>query len=667
MVNILFGIHCHQPVENFYDIVDEATDKAYRPFLEVASRYPKFKFSVHYSGWLLEYISKYHKLTFKLLQKLSESGQIEFFTSGFYEPILSAIPPDDRKLQIEKLNRFIKDNFGQNPKGLWLTERVWDPSIIEDMADLGVEYVVVDDYHFLSSGFKKDELYGYYITENNGYKVNVFPIDKNLRYTIPFSPIEKIEDYLDYIGSLGEDLAAIIFDDGEKFGIWPGTYEWVYGKRWLQEFLERFTDIKTVRFGLYKDYVKEKKPSGLAYLPITSYQEMGEWSLPSSDFILMEEAKEILNRYGKEEIYERLVKGGIWKNFFVKYPEANSIHKRVLNLSKDNRELKKNDQFVENLLKAQCNDVLWHGIFGGLYLPNLRDNAYRFIIKAEKEVERIKGIKKLEFRDYNFDGNDEVKFSTSNLIVILTSKGGQITELSVKDAEFNFQNVLSRYSEGYHYRLLKQQTNDQEDNEAVATIHQKNVSITDKIREMIIHDWHTKNSFVDHFTNGIDLESFKRENFRDISDFTLKSLNTDYIGDKITLKGYGYIHRLYNATLIKDFKVKDDFIECRVRFDTDYPEKVIYLCEFNLHFATIPEYFSTERDNGTVNKFIIEDIYTKKNIIFDLDKDVRCLSYPIFTVNQSEKGIDTIIQGLTIGFLFDFELNFDLNIKLSIK
>ena len=32
--------------------------------------------------------------------------------------------------------------------------------------------------------------------------------------------------------------AAIYFDDIEKFGIWPETYQWVYEKGWLDNFIQ---------------------------------------------------------------------------------------------------------------------------------------------------------------------------------------------------------------------------------------------------------------------------------------------------------------------------------------------------------------------------------------------------------------------------------------------
>ncbi len=35
-IPFLFGIHCHQPAENFYNVVDWAINESYAPFIEVA-------------------------------------------------------------------------------------------------------------------------------------------------------------------------------------------------------------------------------------------------------------------------------------------------------------------------------------------------------------------------------------------------------------------------------------------------------------------------------------------------------------------------------------------------------------------------------------------------------------------------------------------------------
>ena len=78
-IPFLFGIHCHQPAENFYNVVDWAINESYAPFIEVALKNKKFKFSAHYSGWLLEYIRNHREDVFNNLKKISDEGRVEFF------------------------------------------------------------------------------------------------------------------------------------------------------------------------------------------------------------------------------------------------------------------------------------------------------------------------------------------------------------------------------------------------------------------------------------------------------------------------------------------------------------------------------------------------------------------------------------------------------------
>ena len=377
---LLLGLHCHQPVDNFHEVLEEAIAKSYLPFFEIAAEYPEFAFSVHYSGWLLEYIRDHAPKLFTLMQKLAERGQVEFLTGGFYEPILASIPSRDRRAQIDKLSNFIEEYFGQRPKGLWLTERVWDGAITKDLIKCGIEYVVVDDYHFISSGFDQEKLNGYFLTEEEGQVLKLFPINKNLRYQIPFAPEKESCSYLESIAA-EEISAGVIFDDGEKFGIWPQTYEWVYEKGWLKRFIEAVLESKVIETMTYEAYLQTARPISLAYLPTTSYFEMGEWSLRPHDALELEKVKHALADEFPAETIEKFVKGSIWKNFLVKYYESNQIHKRMIALSSNAK--RKNPDFMENLYKAQTNDVLWHGVFGGIYLPNLRDNAWRFIIGCE--------------------------------------------------------------------------------------------------------------------------------------------------------------------------------------------------------------------------------------------------------------------------------------------
>ena len=671
---LLFGIHCHQPVENFYNVVDEAVEKSYKPFFKTVSK-TDFRFSVHFSGWLLEYIKHYHKELFSLMKKCSDKGQVEFFTGGFYEPVLASIPSDDRKMQIEKLNRYIKDNFGQEPEGLWLTERVWDDTIIKDIVDTGIKYVIVDDYHFISVGFKKDSLHGYYITESEGSKVGIFPIDKTLRYITPFKPVDKV---MEYLKSIPERKAGVIFDDGEKFGIWPKTYQWVYQEGWLEKFLEAVEKNDFIKSSLYREYFYEEKPEGLVYLPTTSYYEMGEWSLPPESFEEIEFLKEKLKNEGLEYFAEKYVKGGIWKNFFVKYPEANRIHKRFLELSINNRDLKDNPSFTEPLFASQCNDVLWHGVFGGLYLPNLRNNAYRFLIKAQKEVEKQKGIKKVEVKDVYMTGYEDIIISSENLICIISRKeGGQVVELSVKDKEFNYQNTLTRRKEGYHSKFFNKHETDRNNDEGISTIHEMEIDVSpEEIKDRLIYDWYNKNSFIEHLTDrNVSLESFYRCSFREYGDFANQPFEIEKVGDSsVLLKREGGIYKdkKFKTTLKKYFKVKGDILEYIVDIDTEDIEENVLLLELNLHFANFKEVRINnsnleKKEIHSTDKIHIYDPFTQKNIYIEFDKPVGCFISPVETVSQSEKGVDLTLQGFSFGFYTSFRKNLSLGLLTEIK
>src|SRR5439155_1564848 len=126
----------------------------------------------------------------------AEGRQVELLTGGFYEPILAVLPDHDKFGQIERLTAFLKTHFGVRPRGMWLAERVWEPHLPRVLAEAGVEYVLVDDSHFALAGLDPDTLGGYYLTEDQGVRLRVFPISQRLRYLIPFAGVEASLEYL---------------------------------------------------------------------------------------------------------------------------------------------------------------------------------------------------------------------------------------------------------------------------------------------------------------------------------------------------------------------------------------------------------------------------------------------------------------------------------------
>jgi len=667
-IPLLFGVHMHQPVDNFGESVDEAIKLCYKPFFETMLRYKEFKFSVHCSGWLLERIRQQNPEIFENMKTLTQAGSIEWIGAGYYEPVLSSIPSRDRIAQIDMLSNYILKHFGVKPKGLWLTERVWESSLIPDIKSCGIEYVVLDDYHFLSSGFDAKDMGGYYKTEEGGVELGLFPISKSLRYALPFFSVKKaIESIL--AQKKGKNSPAVIFDDGEKFGLWPQTHEWVYQKKWLQKFVEEVIQNKDIKTQHYFEYMQKNRSLGIAYLNNTSYFEMGEWSLRAEQTLAFEELKQSVGDDYFEQKGVAFLKGGIWKNFFIKYIESNYLHKRMLYFSARQNTL--GSGVVESLYKLQTNDVFWHGVFGGLYLPNLRDNAYRYLLEIEKSVSK-KDIT-TQILDIDMDGFDELKVLSSKLSVVISSKNGaSMVEFGSLGSLFNYQNTLMRRKEAYHEKILnpKEIEHRQSDDE-INTIHSDALEVDEELKGELVYDWHPKYSFVDHFSNTeFSLESFRNLTFDEIGDFAnqpfaLKEKKNTFVRD-----GGIYLDRCYKSRLKKEYRFFHTKIELRYKMKTDYEGEVFYGCELNFHFAH-PDKITFNSQNivdgfseNNLDELVIYDDFTSEKLIIKTDTKCSVFGYILNTVSQSESGFDKVAQGVGILFSQPFCEKFKISLEL---
>ncbi len=137
-VTLLLGVHAHQPVGNFPEVIEDAHQRCYKPFIETLHAYPDFRFAAHFSGWLLDWLRERHPADMALLAEMVARGQVELFSSGDTEPVLAAIPHRDRVGQLRTLNDKLAAWTGVTPTGAWLTERVWESSVVPALAETGI-------------------------------------------------------------------------------------------------------------------------------------------------------------------------------------------------------------------------------------------------------------------------------------------------------------------------------------------------------------------------------------------------------------------------------------------------------------------------------------------------------------------------------------------------
>ena len=125
-----------------------------------------------------------------------DRGQVEILGGGLYEPILVSLPQRDRHGQLTRMRAELERLFGTAPRGAWLAERVWEPSLPFDLADAGYRYTVLDDNHLRGASVRDDDMWGTYTTDDQGRLLTIFGTEKGLRYRIPWRPVDELIDYL---------------------------------------------------------------------------------------------------------------------------------------------------------------------------------------------------------------------------------------------------------------------------------------------------------------------------------------------------------------------------------------------------------------------------------------------------------------------------------------
>lgn len=622
-MNFLFIVHNHQPVGNFSRVFDKAFEECYFPFLNEVLKHPSFKFTLHFSGPLWNFMQQKEKECWKIVLKMVNRRQVELMGGGFYEPILSIIPEEDAFGQIEMMNRFLEENFHVRPRGLWLAERVWEPKLSKILNRAGIEYTLLDEEHLHYAGIKN--IYTSYITEEEGYPLRIFPGDKKLRYMIPFQEIEQIKLYFEEI--LNKGGTAILGDDGEKFGLWPGTQKWVYEEGWLKNFLD-FLETENIQTFTCSEYMDKYPPGGRVYLPPASYEEMMEWVLEPEDYEIYKKVRETSPPEAR-----RFLRAGFFREYFLKYPECNHIYKRMLLVSRDVNK-HKNEDAKKELYKAQCNDSYWHGVFGGLYLPHLREAVYSHLLQAEKHLSARFGWQE---RDYDLDGKNEVYYQGQMLnLWIKPSFGGAIVELDYLPMTRNLSNVLSRRKESYH-------TVSEEEKEEGRSIHELAKDIPHEAMDLLQYDWYPRYSLLDHFLHpDTKKENFIKMDYGEQGDFVNQEYQYVLRKNKILLKRKGNVlvgAEYFPLIVTKEIAPKNNGICVMYQIENLSGTEVslFFGSEWNLYVR--PEEMDINADGI---------LLFNKRISFLPSSADEIWHFPLQTLSQSEKGYDIIHQGMCI-------------------
>ncbi len=694
MRQIYFGIviHNHQPVGNFPWVFEEAYRQAYLPMLEVVERYPALKFSFHYSGCLIDWLQQKHPEFLHRLANLVQRGQVELISGGYYEPILPAIPDADKLGQISKMSSLIHNWFGCNPTGLWLTERVWEPSLTKILAQAGIDWTLVDDTHFEGVGLEDKDFFGYYITEDEGYPVKIFLISKYLRYSIPWHRVDEVINFFKEQASERETKIAVLGDDGEKFGSWPGTYSHCWKEGWVDNFFSTLEDnrdwLHTIKLG---DFVRKIRPIGRIYLPCAAYDEMLEWALPAQKSWELTNLKHQLEAEGRRDITQ-FMRGGFWRHFLVKYPEANRMHKKMLSVHKKvykARQESPDNCGLQELWQAQCNEPYWHGVFGGVYLADLRATTYKHLIRAENKADIAlcrTGIR-WEQVDFDGDGYEEVLINSDAFSLYLSPKeGGSIFEWDLRRHDYNLLATLARRPEAYH-KVLTERISAGKDaslSKTISSIHDQ-IKVKDAgLSPLLVYDSYPRSSLLDHFLSpDVGLMDFANNSYTELGDFVSQPyrVSLEGRGKRLTVSSSrsGSLQvggERLPLEITKKIQLESGkerlSISYKIKNSSHCPVQTIFGCEWNINLlggghsevayykisgVTLDDsHLDSWGELSAIDHLILGNQGLDIEIEVDIAPEVKLWRFPVETISNSEAGIERLYQASCLVFLLPLKL-----------
>ncbi|MDR7417602.1 MAG: DUF1926 domain-containing protein, partial [Armatimonadota bacterium] len=404
------------------------------------------------------------------------------------------------------------------------------PHLPKPLAAAGVKYTIVDDTHFLHVGLTEAELIGHFVTEEDGAIVAIVPSAKALRYRIPWAAVDDVMRWLREQAA-DDDRVLFMGDDGEKFGLWPGTYALCWERGWVEAF---FSALESARDWLTLvppgEWVQARPARGRIYLPAASYDEMTEWALPAQVAGRLAALKHDLEAQGRHDILPFL-KGGFWRYFLVKYPEVNTLHKTMLRVSRRVWRMRaglRRDEALDHLWRAQCNCPYWHGVFGGIYLGHIRSANFAHLIAAERIADagrRARAWVEARAEDLDADGQPEVLVrSDAQVLSIDPADGGSVVTWDVREAGVNLVNVMTRRAERYHEPLREAIARGQAvlyRPDVTENIHTTAVRVKEwGLERYLTTDWYRRSSFLDHFlAPGGTAPAFARGDVRELGDF----------------------------------------------------------------------------------------------------------------------------------------------------
>jgi hypothetical protein len=642
-LNLIIGTHNHLPIGQPDFVTENAYQRSFKPLLSVLYAFPDLPVALHYSGLLLEWLEEHHPEFLMLLTEMVKRKQVEILGGGYYDPILSMIPPNDKLGQLEKMTTYLRVRFETRPRGCWLTETVWEPTLSSVLRSSGMDFTFLEDNQFRSAGIEACDVNRTYIAEDQGKIIALFPLSSSLADLVTRAETQAAAATLKAAADSGGRRIAVLMVDGERLREPPGSKGSLAGGG-FEAFLRLVSENKEWLSPVTPtQYLKESAPAGKLYIPCSSSADMEGWALsPRRRRQYLEANKQA----SENPDAAPFLSGGYFRQFLTRYPEGELMYAKMMNthvLVNQIRGDKYKKKSAQNeLWKGQCHNAYWYGACGGIYSNGLRKAVYRSLIESEK-ITRATEIfaPSILSVDFDLDTNVEYLYQGSELNCYIHLRGGVLFELDFLPASWNYLDTMARRDE----------------------------SCPPKRREASIVDRYPRRAFMDHFFDaGCTIENFDAVDFVEAGDFLqelyeVADLNRSL--PEVLLRRTGTVtigDSRFSVEIEKRFIFRPRSIDVYYRVTNKAASdiSVRFGVEMNFSLASrSPEsgrIFLLEEERKTdiglvraeiegVQGLLVRDVPNEVSITLSSAKEFLCWSLPVETSTpHPDEGQETIFQ-----------------------
>ena len=412
------------------ELFEKSYQSVYKPILKFLYSHPSFPLSFKFTGPQIQFYKKRKNEIITLVRELTDRKQIEVLGGAYHDALLPLLNSIDRNGQIDELTSEIRQTFGKRPRGMTLFQDCWDLSLVNNIHNCGIEYVVLSSSLLQES---KRTFLPIFMTDL-GKSIDIFAsydefipspqiMSEEYVWNIEKAVMkaEKKDSYL----QLDADRILVIDLDAEK------ALELTNAK-WFEK-LDKYIlsnpdcKIKLTTPNNYRTHnVKTKIQS---YIPV---------GISNTISNIIQNDRNEKSRF-PYSIYD----------FLYSFETSHKLYNRIMYVS-----LLVNQYKTDKMRKKAAREKLWIAQNGANLLSTAKDpvdntinrqQAYKYLTEAEKML-RAEGefIESLTSFDYDNDGIPEYVCRMEQYFAYISLNGGAVRELDIMKNLCNYADNLKR-------------------------------------------------------------------------------------------------------------------------------------------------------------------------------------------------------------------------------